>query len=123
MDFNFLRCLENAKGEYVLLFSDDDILLPGAINKIIELIEKESPDYINLNSVAFTKSINEINKKLEPRVILKTDTDLISTEKKDIIEHIGVFLTYLSATIIKRDNFIKIKEPERFYGTFFYMSI
>ncbi len=119
MDYNFLRCIQYAKGDYVLLFSDDDILLPGAVEKILSLIKHENPDYINLNSTVFIKSVNEINEKSVPRMILNTDGDLISTDKKECIEYLGVFITYLSATIIKRENFLKIENPEKYYGTYF----
>ena len=119
MDFNFLRCLQYAAGDYVLLFSDDDILLSGAINKIISLIDNENPDYINLNSTMFTKSVDEINEQSVPRMILRTESDLISTDKKECIEYLGVFLTYLSATVIKRENFLKVENPQKYYGTYF----
>lgn len=119
MDFNFLNCLKYAQGEYILLFSDDDVLLPGAVSKIIELIDNNKPDYINLNSAIFLKNVNEINEKSKPRIELKEETDLISTDKDKYMSYLGVFLTYLSATIIKRENYLKILNPEKYYGTYF----
>ena len=35
-DRNFLNCYNCAKGEYVLLLGDDDVLLPGAVDAILE---------------------------------------------------------------------------------------
>ena len=119
MDFNFLNCLKYAQGEYVLLLSDDEILLPGAVLKIIELIDNNKPDYINLNSAIFLKNVNEINENSKPRIELKEETDLISTDKDKYMSYLGVFLTYLSATIIKRENYLKILNPEKYYGTYF----
>ena len=54
MDRNFLNCLQKARGEYIHLLSDDDILLPGAVEKIMSLIEQEKPGYINLNSYTYS---------------------------------------------------------------------
>lgn len=119
MDFNFLNCLNYAQGDYVLLFSDDDILLPGAVSKILNLIDNNKPDYINLNSVVFFKNINEINEESKPRIELQEKTDLISTDKDKYMSYLGVFLTYLSATVLKRENFQKVLNPEQYYGTYF----
>ena len=33
-DANFLQCFEQARGEYLWLFGDDDIILPGGIRNI-----------------------------------------------------------------------------------------
>ena len=38
-DENFVRCVEAAKGKYIWLFGDDEILCKGAINKMISTLE------------------------------------------------------------------------------------
>ena len=37
-DANFIAAVQQARGEFVYLLSDDDILLPGAVAKLLELI-------------------------------------------------------------------------------------
>src|ERR1700751_3880179 len=34
-DANFLQCFEQARGKYVWLLSDDDLIVPGGIAKIV----------------------------------------------------------------------------------------
>lgn len=121
MDANFLNCLQMAKGEYIHLLSDDDILLPGAIEKILMLIEEEQPDYINLNSYTYAEKVFDVTKKGLPRITLRTEggTDFISTDKNACMKYIGVYITYISATILKRKNFEEIKKPSKYYGTYF----
>src|ERR1035438_7055720 len=34
-DANFLQCFEQALGKYVWLFSDDDLIVPGGLAKIL----------------------------------------------------------------------------------------
>lgn len=116
MDFNFLRCLENAKGDYVLLFSDDDHLLPGAVSHILELIDSEHPDYINLNSSIF---INDISEAITPRIKLETEDDFITYDKDAYIKYLDFSITYLSATVIKRELFLQVEDPKKYYGTYF----
>lgn len=117
MDKNFLNCLKNAEGEYIHLLSDDDILLPGAIKKILFLIEREEPDYINLNS--FTYSTEEYNPREKKLPRIRLEEDIITSDKKLYIGYLGVYITYISATIIKRSNYIKINNPEKYIGTYF----
>jgi glycosyltransferase involved in cell wall biosynthesis len=42
-DRNFLKCIERAQGKYVWLVGDDDILLPGALEKVFAILKGSSP--------------------------------------------------------------------------------
>ena len=117
MDRNFLQCLKNAKGEYIHLLSDDDILLPGAVDKILKLIEYEKPDYINLNSFTYSTDTFNLNDIKEPRI--KLVEDLITNNKAEYIKFVGVYITYISATILKREKFVQLSTPEKYIGTYF----
>ena len=53
-DSNFLKTFELSRGEFVYLVSDDDILLPGAIDKLIDSIDHNSTiNAICVNSKTF----------------------------------------------------------------------
>src|SRR5580698_4616689 len=41
-DANFLQCFEQARGKYLWVFSDDDIIVPGGIAKILPLLAREN---------------------------------------------------------------------------------
>ncbi len=117
MDRNFLTCLQRAKGQYVHLLSDDDILLPGAINKLLYFIEHENPDYINLNSFTYSTDVFNPCDMKPPRIQL--DEDLITCDKSLFMGYIGVYITYISATVIKREHFVQLSNPEKYFGTYF----
>ncbi|MDA9657714.1 glycosyltransferase family 2 protein [bacterium] len=52
---NFLEVVQMADGEFVWMLGDDDLLMPGACEKIIELIKKHSlVDYFFVNSSHLT---------------------------------------------------------------------
>ena len=118
MDYNFLNCIDKAKGEYVHLMSDDDIMLKHAIDRILEYIDLYQPDYIHLNSISFWDKIE--NSNLINRINL--EEDLVSIDKDIYMEKLGVYITYLSSTIIKKENFKKIYKPEKYIGTYFLHS-
>ncbi len=44
-DANFLQCLDEARGKYVWVLGDDDLLTPGAVGQLLSLLEHaELPD-------------------------------------------------------------------------------
>ena len=42
-DRNFLKCIQEAKGEYVWLIGDDDIVEPDGVSRVVEWLRSEAP--------------------------------------------------------------------------------
>ena len=53
LDANLIKSITTASGEYIFLFSDDDILLPGSEAAIFSAIESCRPSLLYLNHVGF----------------------------------------------------------------------
>lgn len=111
-DGNFLNCFERAEGEYVWLLSDDDILLPGALESVLEGLKKK-PVCMHLNSSGIRRE--------EPLAIGKTrflNEGLIEfTDKNEFIETIGIFCTFVSSLVFKVDYVKEIENKEKYYNT------
>ena len=59
-DRNFLKAVDLAQGEFVFLISDDDLLLPGAVSKLLELMHQHSDfDGFSLNARTFRQEPTE----------------------------------------------------------------
>lgn len=97
MDGNFLNCLFKANGEYIYLMSDDDIMLPGTIEQIIECINKTNPDFIHMNSCNFTGKFDGIENYSSAR--LNMTENLVTKDKKIFFDKVGIYITYLSSLI------------------------
>lgn len=119
MDKNFLNCFQKANGEYIQFLSDDDILLPEALHKILYLLRTEKPTYINLNSFTYSTETFNPDERKAPRIQLKEPEDLITYDKELVMENVGVYVTYISATILKMSKFKQIENPEEYFGTHF----
>ena len=53
---NFLNVISMAKGKYVWLVGDDDIIVPGAVNRILEcIVNNETCDFFLFNSINLNK--------------------------------------------------------------------
>ena len=55
-DANFLSCYEKASGKYVWIFGDDDVLFPGALERLVKLIAAREYDLVFLARPAFCMS-------------------------------------------------------------------
>jgi glycosyltransferase involved in cell wall biosynthesis len=53
-DENFVRCVELARGTYIWLFGDDEVLLPGGVDKILDTLYRHP---VSLVVIGHTKRI------------------------------------------------------------------
>ena len=58
-DYNIARCFELALGKYIWVFSDDDLLLPGAIDRLLPLLATRDFGIITLAPLFYRNSIHE----------------------------------------------------------------
>ena len=57
-DANFLQCLDEATGQYVWVFGDDDLLVPDALPNLISLLEQAEVDLVYLSSFSFSGTVD-----------------------------------------------------------------
>jgi abequosyltransferase len=112
MDGNFLQCFGEARGKYVWLFGDDDVLLPGAVEAALELC-KQAPHLIHFHSVSFRGDFTLAEHSTQSVKI---------TVYKSAIEFarsVNIMITFLSGTIASKEYFLSKTHtpPEEFRGT------
>jgi glycosyltransferase involved in cell wall biosynthesis len=99
LDENVARAVSMAKGEYVWVFGDDDLIVPGMIGSVLELLEKERYGLLVVNSQSF-----EDDKIVEQgRHFLLKDREYGPSENEDFLMDMGGYLTYVCSAIIKKD--------------------
>ena len=110
-DRNFLYCYSRASGKYVMLLSDDDYLLPGAVDSILAAL--------NLNPVMVYLNFSELKKN--PKVIgapvFKDEGNIIFNNRELFFEKINIFITFTSSMILRTDLVKKISNKEEYIGT------
>lgn len=95
-DYNIKRCFELASGKYVWIFSDDDLILPNAINRLLPLLRNHHFGIITL-APNFYREI--INKEAYPSDVFEW------REYRDPMQHLTArhfWLTYISGTIVNK---------------------
>jgi len=101
-DNNFVQCFNLAIGRYFWLIGDDDIVLDGAISRILRLL-KSNEEYgvVFLNSYPFVKNYE----KEMPSMI--KDSFTVYTSIPDFLSKSSYYLTFISTAVINKDISIK----------------
>lgn len=94
---NFLSCIERAKGEYVWLFGDDELILNNSIKKIIELIDKYDSELIIVG-------VKNYNKNLSETTTFRNLYDFYKYLSKNNLDYI-IDHTLITFNIFKKFNF------------------
>ena len=96
-DANFLQCFEQAQGKYVWLFSDDDLIVPGGVAKILTYCEAADYDLISLSNYPLADAHGP------PPAEAGWDAIDIS-DPRAFAKRVHVFFTFISGNIINKDT-------------------
>jgi abequosyltransferase len=98
-DANFLQCFEQARGKYVWLFSDDDVIIPGGLTKILNYCGDITYDMIWLNGSSFAE--------FHIPAAAKEGRDALDiTSAREYARRVHIFFTFISANIINKETVI-----------------
>jgi glycosyltransferase involved in cell wall biosynthesis len=112
-DRNFEQCYRKAKGKYALILGDDDVLLEGALDKLLAILSDGDYGIVFLNSYGFTNDfIREKPVKQPSGHSVYTDTLAFSTK-------VAHYFTFTSANIFNRTL---VDEPSD-WGPFFHSNL
>jgi len=115
VDRDFNRAVELARGEYCWLMSDDDILKPGAVQRVLEEIRHGFGLIVvnaEVRNVDFSKLLVERRLPfLEDRVYPPGDPGRLFLEVAD-------FLSFIGCVVIRRDLWVA-REKEPYFGSLF----
>src|SRR5579859_4182306 len=95
MDGNFTQCFREASGDYVWLFGDDDVLLPGALQTAIDLCRRD-PLLIHFRPLSFVGAFVP-PRSLPPRI---TVGEYVSSAK--FAREVNVMVTFISGMIASK---------------------
>ena len=98
-DFNISRCFELATAKYVWVFSDDDSILPGTLDRLLPLLRQHEFGLVVLQPSFYQNSLLEFipPPPNEPLVyVLYDDPHLLAKE-------VHFWLTYISGIITNKD--------------------
>jgi glycosyltransferase involved in cell wall biosynthesis len=115
IDQDFCKAVELAKGEYCWLFSDDDLLKPGAISAVLNEIPK-GYSLIVVNAQIMNRDFSKV---IENKCLLIDTNEVYSESEMDLLfNRIVSYIHYIGCVIINRDLWMQ-REKKRYFGTEF----
>jgi abequosyltransferase len=110
-DANFLHCFREARGKYFLLFSDDDILLDGALDKLMPLLEGGDYGVVFMDVFFFTKD----HLKEQPR---RRKSEIVTyQDPRKFISQVNIWFTFISSNVVNKELYDSAIRLEDFSNT------
>ena len=113
-DANFLQCLSLARGKYVWVLGDDDLVMPGALAALLSLLSQGEAigdfDLVYLSSFGFAGSLTHppAASVLEDRFGRFAE---IITDGVYLLEKVNALIGLISVVIINRDRLLSTPHP------------
>jgi abequosyltransferase len=104
-NFRLLRDL--ARGDYLWVLGDDDLLLPGAVARVLDLIG-QGYDYMILDCMCFDEEMRVCRNKS----LLRLPRDLPFTRADTILNAVHLGLGFISINVGRRELFGNVSEAE-----------
>ncbi len=108
MDGNFVQCLKIAKSKYIWVLGDDDYLIKGKLNTLINLLNENDFGLIHLK-IRNDRPFNAISKNYNYYVF---------ENHKFFLREISYWITYISSNIVA-SKYVKTINFEKYMGTYF----
>ncbi len=115
VDRDFSLAVDLAKGDYCWLFSDDDLMKPGAIQTVCH----ELNDRFGLliaNAEVYNADFSET--LLSRRLPLTVNRVYKPSEGNNLLADVGDYLSFIGCVIIKKTVW-EARNKEEYYGSFF----
>ena len=106
VELNIFNLVKKARGKYVWIFGDDDVILNGALRKLLPYLYEAKFDYFLTNKTVKDKDLK--NTLIERQNL--SDGNIPFSDIKDMCCKFGLFtqLGFLSTAIFKRLPFVKV---------------
>jgi|HubBroStandDraft_1064217.scaffolds.fasta_scaffold92461_2 abequosyltransferase len=115
VDRDFAAAVGLAQGQYCWLFSDDDLLMPGAIQAVLDAI---NGGYALIIANAEVRNA-DLSKVLQPqRLTLNANRIYDLGESDRLLADVGGYLSFIGCVIIKHELW-DAREKEKYFGSFF----
>jgi abequosyltransferase len=118
----YSKAVELARGDYCWLFTDDDLLKPGAVSAVLEAIRKNY-SLILVNSEVRNEDLRTC---LQVRRVPQLDNRVYSPEPMEqdqLLADTGMYLTFIGAVVIQRALWNQRIREEDFRSMFIHMIV
>ena len=123
-DGNFLKCMRQASGKFTMLISDDDVIVEGAVQKIISFLKKNPQVSLAfLETVGFRDTYQDIAHCHRYTVQMKQlGNSRTTTDKKIFFDYVRRQWGFTSSFLWNTERCKAINNPEQYFNTYWLQS-
>jgi len=115
VDNDFDKSVMYARGSYCWLMSDDDLLLTGALQRVLDLLSGD-PDLVIANAEVRTRDLDRV---LKSRILQFEDDRVYEADDQErfFVDN-AAYLSFIGCVVIRRDTWLS-RDRKSFYGSLF----
>lgn len=114
VDADYDKAVGHAQGEYCWLMTDDDLLVPGAVAKVLARLAA-GPDVLIVNAEVATK---DFSRTVEPRLLAIDSDRVYPGGSESFFTEASSYLSFIGGVVIKRELWLQRNRTD-YYGTLF----
>lgn len=119
-DMNFLQCFRAASGKYTVLLGDDDVIIDGKMNVILNFLD--SNDDLSLVFLNHTLFIGDYDKTNPGRLSFDEIPNKSGLSKTEFFDYVKGEIIFISSVVLSTKRVAKVKNAEKYSWTFFMHS-
>lgn len=117
VDKDFDIAVQNATGQYCWLFTDDDLLSPKAVRKVLDAISGE-PGLVVVNSEICDYDFRRTLKRSALQIDKDIESGFTTHEREEFFKLCAGYITFIGAIVIKKCLWVE-RPRDEFYGSRF----
>jgi glycosyltransferase involved in cell wall biosynthesis len=115
VDADYDKAVGYARGEYCWLMTDDDVLVPGAVARVLAAVA-DGPDLVVVNAESRTPDLSRI---VDARLIpCKEDRIFSASEREQFFVEMAKALSFIGAVVVRRQAWLA-RERISYHGSLF----
>lgn len=115
VDRDYDKAVEHARGRYCWLMTDDDLLMPDAVERVLDALA-DKPDLLVVN--AEVRSV-DLSIRLQERLLdVSSDREYPTEAARSFFAEVAAHLKFIGAVVIARDVWLR-RERAPYFGTLF----
>lgn len=115
VDGDYDKAVGYARGEYCWLMTDDDLLVPGAVARVLAAL-RDHPDLVVVNAESRTRDLSRI---VDAR-LFRCDKDRVfeAARREELFVEMANALSYIGAAVVRRQAWMA-RDRVSYYGSLF----
>lgn len=120
VDGDYDKAVGYARGDYCWLMTDDDVLVPGAVSRVLAALATDPP-LVVVNSEV--RNVDLTVTLASPRLAVREDIEYEEGRAEEFFARTATYLSFIGAVVIRRELWLS-RERKAYYGTqFIHMGV